>query len=118
MAYILAGSTIRSPQSLKEVNTTQATQNRTLSGAITRDYFGSNKRVWILEYMNTKKADFDTINAVYLSYLSTGSAQSWQVTETNYAVSATSVHVDLEERNFSVKGTDYLSNFTLTLTEA
>lgn len=118
MSYILAGSNIKAPQEMSESNSTQVAQNRTLSGAISRDYFGSNKRVWTLNYKNTKKADYDTIKTIYDSYLSTGTAQSWQVTETNYTISATTVHVDLIERAFSVRGEDYISDFTLTLTEA
>ncbi len=118
MSYVLAGTALRNPHDFKESNSTQVAQNRTLSGAVTRDYFGSNKRMWVLSYVNTKKADFDVINTIYLSYLSTGTAQTWQVTETNYSVSATTVHVDLLERGFSIRGQDYLSDFDLILTEA
>lgn len=118
MGYILDGSTIRAPHTFNEYNSTQVAQNRTLSGSITRDYFGSNKKRWVLEYRNTKKADFDTINTIYLSYLSTGTAKTWQVTETNYTIASTNVHVDLQERGFSIRGSDYLSDFDLVLTEA
>ena len=118
MSFILASTTIRRPKSMNVSNDTQSAQNRTLGGSITRDYFGSNKRVWTLEYENTTKTDFDTINTIYLSYLSTGTAQTWSVTETNYTISSTNVHVDLISRNFSVGGEDYISDFTLTLTEA
>lgn len=118
MSFLLAGSTIRRPKTMDVSNDTQSAQNRTLGGSVTRDYFGSNKRVWELEYENTTKADFDTINTIYLSYLSTGTAQTWEVTETNYPISQTTVHVDLKVRNFTVGGTDYISDFTLILTEA
>lgn len=117
MAYVLSGSEIRRPSEFEESNSTQMAQNRTLAGDVTRDYFGSNKRVWRLSYENTKKSDYDTIKTIYDSYLSTGSAKTWAVTETNYTVSQTSVHVDLVERGFSVKGTDYISDFDLILTE-
>lgn len=117
MAYLLDATIIRAPHGFSETNDTQVAQNRTLSGSITRDYFGSNKRVWVLEYRNTKKADYDIINGIYASYLSTGTTKSWAVTETNYAVTAT-VHLDLKTRGFNVKGTNYISDFTLTLTEA
>lgn len=118
MSYLLSATTIRSPYEITETNSTQVAQNRTLSGAVTRDYFGSNKRVWILNYRNTKKADYDTIKTIYDSYLSTATAKAWQVTETNYTVAATTVHVDLQERSFSVRGEDYISDFDLILTEA
>lgn len=117
MSYLLDGSSIRNPYEISERNSTQVAQNRTLSGAITRDYFGSNKRVWILNYRNTKKADYDTIKTIYDSYLSTATAKSWQVTETNYTIAATTVHVDLQERDFTVRGEDYISDFDLILTE-
>lgn len=118
MSYVLSGTSIKNPQSISERNSTQVAQNRTLAGNITRDYFGSNKRIWELNYMNTKKADYDVIKAIYDSYLSTASAQSWLVTETNYTISATTVHIDLIERSFTVRGSDYISDFDLILTEA
>lgn len=118
MAYVLAGTNIRAPQSLEESNSTQYAQQRTLSGTVGRDYFGSNKKVWELNYENTKKADYDTINAIYATYLSTGASQTWAVTETNYAITSTNVHVDLQVRRFTMSGTSYISDFTLILTEA
>lgn len=118
MPYVLASATIRAPQSLEETNSTQLAEQRTLNGSVNRDFYGSNKRVWVLDYRNTKKTDYDTINTIYLAYLNTGTVQTWAITETNYAVASTTVHIDLLKRGFSVKGTDYLSDFTLILTEA
>jgi len=118
MAYLLDGTEIRSPGSLSETNSTQTVQQRSLSGSIGRDIFGSNKRVWQLEYNNVNSTDYATIKAIYDSYLNTNTTKTWAITETNYTVSSVRVHVDLAERGFSVKGSDYLSSFTLTLTEA
>lgn len=116
--YILDGTNIRNPHQFDESNTTQVAQNRTLDGSINRDYFGSNKRVWVLDYQNTKKADYDTIKAIYDSYLDDAVAKTWEITEANYTITETTVHVDLKERGFSIRGTDYLSNFALILTES
>lgn len=118
MGFILASTNIRAPMSIRESNSTQVAVNRPLSGAITRDYFGSNKRVWLMEYQNVKKADYDTIKAIYDSYISSGNTKTWQVTESNYTINSTNVHVDLQERDLSVKGTSYISSFSLILTEA
>lgn len=118
MAYILSSTQIRAPHELAEANSTQVAQNRTLSGSVTRDYFGSNKRVWKLEYRNVLPADYDTIKTIYTSYLSNVAAKTWEITEANYTVAQTNVHLDLVERGFSVRGNDYLSDFTLILTEA
>lgn len=118
MSYILNNTTIRNPHTIDETNSTQVVQMRTLDGTISRDYFGNNKRVWTLDYNNVNKTDYDIINAIYQVYLSNAIALSWSVTETNYTVSSTNVHVDLITRKFSVKGEDYISDFTLILTEA
>jgi hypothetical protein len=116
--YILDGTTIRSPGSIKESNSTLVAQNRVLNGSVSRDYFGSNKRVWVLDYTNVQKTSYDTIKTIYDSYLSTATAKTWEITETNYTISSTNVHIDLLERGFSVKGEDYISDFTLILTES
>lgn len=118
MAFVLSGSNIKAPNSLSESNSTLVAQQRVLSGAVGRDYFGSNKKTWELRYTNTTKTNYDTINTIYQAYLSSGTAVTWEVTETNYTISSTSVHVDLQERGFSVGGADYISDFTLVLTEA
>lgn len=118
MSFSLGGSTIRSPGSIRETNSTQFAQQRVLSGSVARDYFGSNKRVWELAYSNVLKTDYDTINSVYQTYLSTGNTVAFVSTETNYSISSTNVHVDLQQRDFSVGGSDYISDFILILTEA
>jgi hypothetical protein len=118
MAFVFAGTNIRAPMNMEEANSTQYAQVRTLKGVIGRDYFGDNKRVWTLDFANTKPTDYATIRGIYDSYLSTGTAQTWAITETNYTVSTTNVHVDLTRRKFSVGGISYISDFTLILTEA
>lgn len=118
MAYILDSTTIRRPYEFEERNSTQMAQHRTLDGTIARDYFGDNKRVWVLTYTNTNSTDFSVIKTKYTNYLANATPLTWEITETNYDVDQTNVHVDLLERGFSVRGTDYLSDFDLILTEA
>ena len=118
MSYILDGQTIRRPTDLDEQNDTQTAENRTLAGTITRDQFGSNKRKWVYRVENSSPTDYATIKAIYDSYLSTGTTKTWEVTESNYTVSQTNVHIDLKTRGFRVRGNSYLTNFTLILTEA
>lgn len=118
MGFILDGTTIRRPYEIDVRNSTQMAQHRTLDGSISRDYMGSNKRVWTLSYRNTNVTDFNTINAKYTAYLASPIPLTWEITETNYDVDETEVHVDLLERGFSIRGTDYLSDFDLILTEA
>ena len=117
MAYLLDGSNIRAPYEIEETNSTQFAQQRTLKGIIGRDFFGLNKRIWRMTYKNTKKTDYDIIYAIYASYLSTATGKSFESTETNYIIASTTVHIDLLQRGFSIRGSDYLSDFELILTE-
>lgn len=117
MSYTLGGSTIRRPSAIAESNNTQYAQQRTLQGNVGRDYFGLNKRVWKLSYKNCTKTDYDTIYAIYASYLSTGTTKSFASTDTNYVISAT-VHIDMPDRGLSIPGSSYISDFVLTLTES
>lgn len=116
--YVLDSTSIRRPNSIEEKSSTQLAQHRTLDGTISRDYFGDTKRVWVLSFANTNPTDYSTIKAKYDTYLSNGTTQTWEITETNYTVAETRVHLDLVERGFSVKGSDYISDFDLVLTEA
>lgn len=121
MSFVLSGTTLKGPQSFEESNSTQVAQQRTLSGSVNRDYFGSNKRVWQLEYANINPTAFGVIDTIYQTYLSTGTVQTWQITESNYngyASTTRNVHVDLIVRDFNVRGSSYLSDCTLILTEA
>lgn len=118
MPYLLSATTIRRPNAMTEDNSTQVAEIRTLAGSVKRDFFGSNKRIWKLEYQNIEKTDYDTINTIYQAYLTAGSPVTFQITETNYAVASTNVHIDLLSRGFSVRGVNYISDFTLILVEA
>lgn len=118
MAYILDGSTIRSPMNIEEQIIDQYAQQKTLSGRVGRDYFGTTKRIWIFDYANTKPSDYTIIKAIVDSYKSTASAKTFQSTETNYTIASTNVHLDLMRRAFSVRGDSYISDFSLVMTEA
>lgn len=118
MPFTLSNTAIKSPTRLRVDNSTQVAVNRTLSGANTRDYFGSNKRVWTLEFDNLNTTDFGIIDALYQAYLITEAAVTWIITEGNYATSQTNVFVDFLTRSFQVPGSSYLSDCTLILTEA
>lgn len=118
MSFILAGTNIRAPQTIDESNSTLMAQQRTLDGKVHRDYFGLSKRIWTLTYKNVNITDYTTMQAIYANYLATDTTQTWQITETNYTVNSTNVHVDLLDRQFNIPGSSYLSEFSLILTEA
>lgn len=117
MAYILDSVSIRAPIELIEINSTQIAQHRVITGPIRRKFFGDNKRIWQLSYANSPKDDYDAIKTIYDSYLDTNTAKSWEITETNYTVASTNVHIDLLTREFNRSGPDYISDFVLLLVE-
>lgn len=118
MAFLLDATTIRRPQNVDEQTVDQYAQQKTLSGAVGRDYFGSTKRVWVLDFVNTNPTDYTTIKNIVDTYKSTGSTKAFESTEANYTVSSTNCHLDLVRRSFNVGGTNYISDFSLVLTEA
>lgn len=118
MSYLLDSTTIRRPMNIEEQTVDQFAQQKTLSGAVGRDYFGSTKRIWIFDFGNTTPADYSTIKTIVDAYKSTGATKTFQSTETNYIVASTLCHLDLIRREFSVRGDSYISDFSLVMTEA
>ncbi len=118
MSYLLDSTAIRNPRNIEESTIDQYAQQKTLSGAIRRDYFGATKRIWAYDFTNTKPADYAVIKAIVDSYKSTGSTKTFEVTEANYIIAETLVHLDLVRRTFTIGGDSYISDFSLILTEA
>lgn len=118
MSYLLDSTTIRSPHNIEETTVDQYAQVKTLDGTVSRDYFGDTKRIWSLDYTNAQGTEYQTIKTIVDAYKSTGATKTFESTEANYTISSTLCHLDLTRRRFSVGGTDYISDFTLILTEA
>lgn len=118
MSYLLNSTSIRRPTRMREDNSTQFAANRTMGGNNTRDYFGTNKKIWTLEYDNLNATDYGIINTLYQLYLTNEAPLPWQITEGLYACGLTNVLVDFQSRQFGIPGSSYLSNNTLILTEA
>jgi hypothetical protein len=121
MAYVLGGVEIRNPMGVSEKKIERFSQVQTLDGRIHRDYYNSlvgTKHIWTLEYENATAAEYSAIKTIYDTYKNTDTVQTWEVTESNFTVAETNVHIDLIERKFSTPGTDYLASFQLILTES
>lgn len=118
MSYLLDGAAIRAPHNIEELTDDIFVQHTTLDNTRSRDYMGTTKRRWALDYINTKPSDYDTIKTIWDSYKANAQAKTFQSTETNYTIASTNVHIDLTQRTFSVGGDTYISDFTLVLTEA
>lgn len=116
--YILENTVLRSPTSMKEERVRVAAYQRAISGNFQADEFNSGRRIWTLHYENVQKADFDTIFNLYQTYLSTEDPMDFEINQDNYPITATNVHLDLDQRDFSTAGAGYISQFDLVLTEA
>lgn len=118
MAYVLSSTTIRRPVNINESDSTLVTEHKALDASVSRDYFGSNKRMWTLDYQNVNVDDYESINTIYQDYVSNSIPKSWQSTEPNNIIDITTVHVDLIQRDFTIHGYTMLSDFSLILTES
>lgn len=115
MSYLLGGTEIPRPQSMSVSRMSQYAQNKTLDGSVNRDYFGEDKLVFVLEYGNLLPADYTTLLGRYDEYIANG--LRFFDTTGEAVVYGTLVHVDLVPREYTVKGSSYISDTTLVLTE-
>jgi hypothetical protein len=112
MAYILDGTTIKSPRALREAPLNIETEHQTISGDTKKDITARKMR-YILFYENILKTDADTIFSIY----DQKAVVTFQVTDTNKTISSRNVHVDVSGREYATLGTSYLVTFNLILTE-
>jgi len=117
MSYLLDGTEIRRPSSIKEQDSKQYAQHKALNSTVSRDSFGSAKRIWVLNFRNCNATDYATLKTIRDTYRSNDTTVTWESTETNYTIASTNVHIDMDNRGISIPGTDYLSDFSITLTE-
>jgi len=112
MAYLLDGTTIKRPNSIKREPIEVAADHITISGKTKRDITARKYR-YILSYKNISKTDADTLVTIY----NQKAVVTFQSTEANFPVSLRNVHVDIGDRDYLYPGSDYLSTFNLILTE-
>ena len=112
MSYILNGTTIKRPSTMKREAIEVAGDHMTISGKTKRDITARKYR-YILSYGNITKTDADTLQTIY----NLKAVVTFQSTEANFTVSSRNVHVDIGSRDYAYPGSAYLSTFNLILTE-
>lgn len=118
MSYILDGTVIRNPMNIEDQTIDQYAQNKALDATVRRDYFGDTKRIWVLDYVNAQPSEYAVIKTIVDAYKSTVQTKTFESTEGNYVISSRLCHLDLVKRRFNVGGSDYISDFSLVITEA
>ena len=112
MAYLLNGSTIKSPGRLTREPIEVSTDHLTIGGDTKRD-ITARKWKYVLEYDNLNTTDANTIYTIY----DLKATVSFQSTETNLMIGPVNVHVNVSPREYKTLGSDYLVSLTLVLTE-
>lgn len=112
MAYLLDSTTIKSPNSFKREQIEIGVEHTSIDGE-TRKSITKRKERFILTYENLTQSDASTIISIW----NQEETVDFESTETNNTISATSVHVDIKNRDYRHRGTSYLESFDLILTE-
>lgn len=112
MSYILDGLTLPQPKGFtrKQIETGKTLQ--LLDGTTKKD-ITNRKEQYVLLFQKLTQAEIALILTKY-NLLTT---LSFQVTETNLTIAATTVHMELLSRKYLTKGNEYREDITLILTE-
>lgn len=112
MSYQLGSTTLLYPKSFKREFIETSAENLSMDGKSTKRVEG-RKEKFTLVYQNLTQAQANSI----LSEYELNQVRTFTVTETNLAISATDVLVDVTNRESVSAGETYLENLTLVLTE-
>lgn len=112
MAYLLGGNTLPNPVGFRRETIEQSTTNQLLNGTTKKDII-NRKEKYTLNFKNLTQAQA----AVILSEYDLQTVRNFEVTENNLIINATSVHIDIDRREYNNKGNDYREDLTVVLTE-
>lgn len=112
MTYILGGITLPNPKELIREQVETAGTVNTING-ITKKDIVSRKERFTLVYQMLSQANASILLGIWGGQ----DIKTFQVTETNLTINPTSVHVEIEKREYTTKGNTYREDITLVLTE-
>ena len=111
MSFLLGDKTLPNPKSFTRGFIETSAQNRTIGGKEIKRTENRKER-FTLVFQELTRAQANSI----LSEYRLGVVRSFQVTETNLAIAATDVLVNISSREYQ-PGRDYRENLSLILTE-
>lgn len=112
MAYILDSLTLPNPKKFTRTQRRISSDVLTFSGRTGRDYV-TTKETYILEFDNLTQTQVGQIINKY----NLNQSLTFQVTESNLTISARSVLMDIDKREYTVGGSDYRESLKVELTE-
>ena len=110
--YQLGNITLPYPKKFTRAFIETGVENLLIEGKTTKRTENRKER-FILQYQNLTPAQVNSI----LSEYELNMVRSFSVDETNLAITATDVLVDVQNRDYPLTGELYRSNLTLVLTE-
>lgn len=112
MAYLLGSITLPNPKEFVREQVETSVMHEMIDGTSKRDITRQKER-YILTFRNLTQAQASSIMSEY----NLQTTRTFEVTETNLTIAATSVHIAIDSRQYNSKGGDYREDITLVLTE-
>ena len=111
MAYLLDSVTLANPVEFSREFIEESGENTSLTGRTTKDIRNRKER-FVLVYRNLTSTEVADI----LDIFNDETTKTFEVTETNLTIAATTVHIQLSKRDY-IKGGEYRADITIVLTE-
>lgn len=112
MSYILGSTTLPDPQGLQRRYIEKSVYHDAINGRTTRDITG-RKEQFILRYARLAQSVVASILSEYERRL----ALSFSASDGDLNINATDVHVEVQDRSYNTKGSEYREDFVIVLTE-
>ena len=101
VGWLLQGNPIPAPSKTQIKNDVQKVTRRVLDGSYSRDYIGSEKKVFECEYDFISAADYDFIKGQYDEQRLYGTAKTLAITKTGLTFSG-SVIIDFQDMGLPI----------------
>ena len=88
MSFTLAGSAIPTPSKKTESSDAIVVNHKCIDGTNTRDFVGTEKRIFECEWANIEYSDFQTIKNAYEDQRDNGTAKNLTISETGLSFNA------------------------------
>jgi len=110
--YTLGDITLPRPNAFLRKTLEKSASILTLNNTSKKDITG-RKEQYVLTYKMLTQAE---VNSIFSEY-NLETTRSFSVAETNLTIAATTVHIEIEQREYNTAGNEYREDLVLVLTE-
>lgn len=104
--------TLPNPQGYSRKELEKAVYHEMINGASKKD-ISNRKAQFVLNYFRRTQAEIASIMALY----NQGVTAIFEVSDGELSIGPTEVHIDIDNRNYNTKGSEFREDFNLILTE-